>query len=79
MNRLIYKGLVIETPCKYFHIHPGNNRSLIQHKDRDLYELTYIPGDTSYQLSSLLGIPTIGGEIILDEKGMSLATPWTTC
>jgi hypothetical protein len=70
MNRLIYKGLVIETPCKYFHIHPGNNRSLIQHKDRDLYELTYIPGDTSYQLSSLLGIPTIGGEITLDEKGM---------
>ncbi len=71
VNRLIYKGLIIETTCKYFHVHPGNNRSLVQHKDRDLYELTYIPGDTTYQLSDLLGIPKIGEDTVLD-KGMGL-------
>lgn len=69
MNRIIYKGLVIETTCKYFYIHPGNCRSLIQHKDKDLYELTYIPGDTSFSLSELLGIPKIGGSLVF-EKGM---------
>ncbi len=68
-NRLIYKGLIIETPCKYFYVHPGNHRSLVNHEDKDLYELTYIPGDTTYQLSDLLGIPKIGKDTILD-KGM---------
>lgn len=68
-NRLIYKGLIIETPCKYFYVHPGNHRSLVSHEDKDLYELTYVPGDTTYQLSDLLGIPKIGKDTILD-KGM---------
>lgn len=68
-NRLIYKGLIIETPCKYFFIHPGNHRSSVSHEDKDLYELTYVPGDTTDQLSDLLGIPRVGKNVVL-EKGM---------
>ena len=71
MNRLIYKGLIIETACKYFFIHSGQHRSLVQHEDRSLYELTYIVGDSIYQLGELLGIPVIGEDCILDE-GMGM-------
>ena len=71
MNRIIYKGLIIESGCKYFYIHPDNKRTKVEHKDKDLLEITYIPGDTTYQISDLLGIPTIGGEKVLD-KGMGI-------
>ena len=71
INRIIYKGLIIESGCKYFYIHPDNKRTKVDHKDKDLLEITYIPGDTTYQISDLLGIPTIGGEKVLD-KGMGI-------
>ena len=71
INRIIYKGLIIESGCKYFYIHPDNKRTKVEHKDRDLLEITYISGDTTYQLSNLLGIPVIGGENTL-EKGMGI-------
>lgn len=71
INRIIYKGLIIESGCKYFYIHPDNKRTKIEHKNKDLLEITYIPGDTTYQISDLLGIPVIGGENTL-EKGMGI-------
>ena len=70
-NRIIYKGLIIESGCKYFYIHPDNKRSKVEFKDRDLLEITYIPGDTTFQLSELLGIPVVGGSKILG-KGMGI-------
>ena len=69
MNRIIYKGLIIESGCKYFYIHPDNKRTKVEHKEKDLIEITYVPGDTIYQLSDLLGIPIIGSDVVL-EKGM---------
>lgn len=70
-NRIIYKGLIIESGCKYFYIHPDNKRTLVSHEDKDLYELTYCPGDSAAVISELLGIPLIGEDQDLG-KGMGI-------
>ena len=64
MNEVIYKGLHLSSSkSKYFYVTEGTTTSLVDDKDKSLLKLTYIPGQTSKDISKLLGLCHYGNSI----------------
>lgn len=72
MNRINYQGLSINTPCRYFYIHEGDNFALRENKQTSVYEIVFPKDSTADNISGVLGIPRDGGE---NQKIRSMARP----
>ena len=61
MNEVIYKGLHLSsTKSKYFYVKEGSTTSLIDDVDSSVLKLTYTPGQSSKDISKLLGLCHLG-------------------
>lgn len=74
--KFYYKGLELETTCKYFSVKKGNTCSLVEDKSLSTLVLTYSSStSTSEALANFLGLKLTGKSSELEELGTKKLKP----
>lgn len=70
---IVYRGIKISTPCKYFIAKEGTVCSLVEDKVTSVLTLSYIPGSTAKDVTNVLdSVSLVGsGEIKLEPTGVN--------
>ena len=73
MNEVVYRGLKLTSQmgCKYFNVVEGKTCSLIEDKKTSTLTLTYTAGSTAKSISTLLGIPLVGKNELMEPLGLA--------
>lgn len=80
MNEIIYQGLRLTSPVKYYKVVEGNTISLVEDQNLSTLTLTYTPGSTSWSVAEFLGIEKVGKDQELEptNKGVRFSKTYVS-